>query len=115
MTALVPAPRRAAHALIRFYQLTLSSLVGRQCRYLPSCSSYTDEAIQRHGLWAGSWMGRRPGLPLSSVGRIGLRSALRSPSRRRLVGAPVALWALAHARPMSRARALRPVHPVFMD
>jgi putative membrane protein insertion efficiency factor len=51
------APRRAAHALIRFYQLTLSSLLGRQCRYLPSCSAYADEAIQRHGLWAGGWMG----------------------------------------------------------
>ena len=49
--------RRCAHGAIRFYQLTLSSLVGRQCRHLPSCSDYTDEAIQRHGVWAGSWMG----------------------------------------------------------
>jgi putative membrane protein insertion efficiency factor len=57
VSALVWAPRQAAHALIRFYQLALSSLVGRQCRYLPTCSAYTDEAIERHGLWAGSWMG----------------------------------------------------------
>lgn len=57
MSALVFTPRRAAHALIRFYQLTLSSLAGGQCRYLPSCSAYADEAIERHGLWAGSWMG----------------------------------------------------------
>jgi putative membrane protein insertion efficiency factor len=35
----------------------LSSLIGRQCRYMPSCSEYMDEAIQRHGLWAGGWMG----------------------------------------------------------
>jgi putative membrane protein insertion efficiency factor len=56
VSALIHAPRRAAHALIRFYQLTLSSLVGRQCRYLPSCSAYADEAIERHGVWAGSWM-----------------------------------------------------------
>ena len=49
--------RRAAHLAIRGYQLTLSGLVGRQCRHLPSCSEYTDEAIQRHGLWAGGWMG----------------------------------------------------------
>ena len=48
--------RRAAHAAIRGYQLTLSGLVGRQCRHLPSCSDYTDEAIQRHGLWAGGWI-----------------------------------------------------------
>ncbi len=46
-----------AHLVIRGYQLTLSALVGRQCRHWPSCSSYTDEAIKRHGLWAGGWMG----------------------------------------------------------
>jgi putative membrane protein insertion efficiency factor len=51
------AVRGGAHGLIRGYQLTLSGLVGRHCRYLPSCSEYTDEAIQRHGLWAGGWMG----------------------------------------------------------
>ena len=51
------AARAAAHAAIRFYQLTLSSLIGRECRYLPTCSEYTDVAIQRHGVWAGGWMG----------------------------------------------------------
>jgi uncharacterized protein len=49
--------RRAARALLRGYQLTLSGLIGRQCRYLPTCSAYTDEAIARHGVWAGAWMG----------------------------------------------------------
>ena len=57
MSGPVLAPRRVAHALIRFYQLTLSSLTGRQCRYLPTCSAYVDEAIGRHGLWPGAWMG----------------------------------------------------------
>lgn len=57
MSPLKFAPRSAAHGLIRFYQLTLSSLLGRQCRYLPTCSHYTDEAIARHGVWAGGWMG----------------------------------------------------------
>lgn len=52
-----PFPRRATHFLIRTYQVTLSALIGRQCRYLPTCSTYTDEAIQRHGLWAGGWIG----------------------------------------------------------
>jgi uncharacterized protein len=50
-------PRRFAHVLIRAYQLSLSALIGRQCRYLPTCSEYADEAIARHGLWAGSFMG----------------------------------------------------------
>jgi putative membrane protein insertion efficiency factor len=57
MSQIALAPRRAAHALIRGYQLTLSGLLGRQCRYLPTCSAYADEAIQRHGLWPGAWMG----------------------------------------------------------
>ena len=51
------AIRRAAHYVLRGYQLTLSGLVGRQCRHLPTCSEYADEAIQRHGLWAGGWIG----------------------------------------------------------
>ncbi|MCJ2099150.1 membrane protein insertion efficiency factor YidD [Methylobacterium sp. E-046] len=49
--------RRAAHWVIRGYQLTLSGLIGRQCRHWPSCSEYTDTAIARHGLWPGGWMG----------------------------------------------------------
>lgn len=46
-----------AHLLIRTYQLTLSSVIGRTCRHLPTCSSYMDEAIDRHGVWAGGWVG----------------------------------------------------------
>jgi len=57
LNTLARMPRRLAHAGIRFYQLTLSSLIGRQCRYLPTCSQYTDDAILRYGLWAGGWMG----------------------------------------------------------
>jgi hypothetical protein len=49
--------RQAAHWAIRGYQLTLSGLICRTCRHLPTCSTYTDEAIQKHGFWAGGWMG----------------------------------------------------------
>ncbi len=49
-------PRRFGHALILAYRATLSSVLGRQCRYLPTCSAYADEAVLTHGLWAGSWM-----------------------------------------------------------
>lgn len=50
-------PRRAAHYAIRGYQLSLSAFVGQYCRHLPTCSAYMDEAIARHGLWAGGFMG----------------------------------------------------------
>ena len=43
--------------LIRAYQLTLSPLLGNSCRYEPSCSRYTYEAVQRYGWAKGSWMG----------------------------------------------------------
>lgn len=49
--------RIVGRTLIRLYQLGLSPFMGRQCRYLPTCSSYTEEAINRFGLWAGGWMG----------------------------------------------------------
>ncbi|UFZ06548.1 membrane protein insertion efficiency factor YidD [Bradyrhizobium ontarionense] len=49
-------PRRAARALIWLYRHTLSPLVGYNCRHLPTCSVYADEAIERYGLWAGGWM-----------------------------------------------------------
>jgi uncharacterized protein len=49
-------PRQAGGALIKLYRMTLSPLVGWQCRHLPTCSAYAEEAIDRFGLWAGSWM-----------------------------------------------------------
>jgi uncharacterized protein len=51
------APEFAARGAIRVYRYSLSGLIGRQCRHLPTCSEYTEEAIARHGLWAGGWMG----------------------------------------------------------
>lgn len=44
-------------ALIRAYQLTLSALIGRRCRYLPTCSDYAREAIRLHGAWHGTVLG----------------------------------------------------------
>lgn len=43
--------------LIRMYQWTLSPLLGNACRYYPSCSRYTYEAVERFGSFRGSWMG----------------------------------------------------------
>jgi hypothetical protein len=57
-------PRRPASlllvAVLRMYQLTLSPLVGRQCRFMPSCSNYALEAVVQHGVWRGVYLaGRR--------------------------------------------------------
>jgi putative membrane protein insertion efficiency factor len=49
-------PRRTGQAAIWCYRHTLSPLVGYNCRHLPTCSVYADEAIGRFGLWAGGWM-----------------------------------------------------------
>jgi len=49
-------PRLAGRGLVKVYQYTLSPLIGYECRHLPTCSAYADEALQRHGLWAGGWM-----------------------------------------------------------
>src|SRR4051794_36625192 len=49
-------PRNAGRALIWIYRHTLSPLVGYNCRHLPTCSMYGDEAIERFGLWGGGWM-----------------------------------------------------------
>ena len=43
-------------AMIWIYRHTLSPLVGYNCRHLPTCSVYGDEAIERFGLWGGGWM-----------------------------------------------------------
>ena len=48
---------RFALATIRLYQMTLSKLFTGSCRYYPSCSHYTYEAVERYGLLRGSWMG----------------------------------------------------------
>jgi putative membrane protein insertion efficiency factor len=43
-------------ALIYVYRYTLSPMLGRQCRFEPSCSMYALEALQVHGALRGSWM-----------------------------------------------------------
>jgi putative membrane protein insertion efficiency factor len=48
---------RVVLGLVRAYQLTLSAALGGACRYYPSCSHYTYEAVERYGWVRGSWMG----------------------------------------------------------
>ena len=45
--------------LIRTYQRTMSSALPPTCRFVPSCSEYSYQAIDRHGLARGSWLAMR--------------------------------------------------------
>lgn len=49
-------PASFARGLITVYRYTLSPLLGANCRHLPGCSEYAEEAFGRFGFWAGGWM-----------------------------------------------------------
>ncbi|MBX3001582.1 MAG: membrane protein insertion efficiency factor YidD, partial [Caldilineaceae bacterium] len=49
--------RSVVTGMIRFYQRFISPLLGSSCRYLPSCSQYTLEAVEKYGTLRGGWMG----------------------------------------------------------
>ncbi|MGN6618245.1 MAG: membrane protein insertion efficiency factor YidD [Ilyomonas sp.] len=42
--------------LIKIYQFGISPLLGPKCRFTPTCSQYTVEALQKHGLLKGGWL-----------------------------------------------------------
>lgn len=48
---------RAFLSLIKAYRYLISPLLGQHCRYYPSCSAFTKEAICQHGAIKGSWLG----------------------------------------------------------
>jgi putative membrane protein insertion efficiency factor len=43
--------------LIKIYQLLISPLFPSSCRYTPTCSHYTLEALKKYGLFKGGWLG----------------------------------------------------------
>ena len=43
-------------ALIRFYQTAISPYRLRCCNYIPTCSQYALEAIEKYGAWKGGWL-----------------------------------------------------------
>lgn len=59
MAAILLWPRRLGMLLIRGYQRVVSPALPSSCRFSPSCSQYTLEAIERHGLVRGGWLGAR--------------------------------------------------------
>ncbi len=49
-------PRLGLIALVRAYRLLLSPWVGSGCRFEPTCSAYSLQALDRHGALQGSWL-----------------------------------------------------------
>lgn len=49
--------RHLAAAVIRLYQMTFSAFLGRHCRFNPTCSEYTRQAVLRFGVLRGGWLG----------------------------------------------------------
>ena len=43
-------------SIIRLYQIALSPLLGKNCRFLPTCSQYAIDAINEHGIFKGAYL-----------------------------------------------------------
>ncbi|HUY32253.1 MAG TPA: membrane protein insertion efficiency factor YidD [Pirellulales bacterium] len=54
---LIRLPGRLLIGLVRVYQWTLSPLIGRQCRFTPTCSNYFIGAVQKYGAVRGTLRG----------------------------------------------------------
>ncbi|HYX10201.1 MAG TPA: membrane protein insertion efficiency factor YidD [Bacteroidales bacterium] len=42
--------------IVKIYQYTISPLLGPSCRYTPTCSTYSIQAIKKHGPFKGGWL-----------------------------------------------------------
>ncbi len=51
--------KRVLIACIRGYQYLISPLLGPHCRFHPTCSAYAMEALQRYGVFKGTWLALR--------------------------------------------------------
>ncbi len=56
MKTITQLPAKFLILLIRIYQVTLSPFIGRNCRYIPTCSNYGIEAIKKYGAIKGGWL-----------------------------------------------------------
>ena len=45
--------------LVRIYQYLISPAIGPKCRFTPTCSQYTVEALKKYGLFKGGWLAIR--------------------------------------------------------
>ncbi|MFZ0762165.1 MAG: membrane protein insertion efficiency factor YidD [Candidatus Sulfotelmatobacter sp.] len=57
--------------LLRAYKWAISPLLPPACRFVPTCSEYAMEAVERYGAWRGGWMGLTRVLRCHPFGRAG--------------------------------------------
>ena len=53
------AMRRIIYLAIRFYQQAISPYLPSSCRFAPTCSHYSQEAVLKYGALKGGWLGVR--------------------------------------------------------
>ncbi len=51
--------RAVLMALIKGYQVLISPVIGPRCRFIPTCSHYAAEAVERYGAARGGWLAVR--------------------------------------------------------
>ena len=51
--------KRILIGLIRFYQKAISPMRSPCCRFIPTCSAYAVEAVEKYGAWKGGWLALR--------------------------------------------------------
>lgn len=51
--------KRILIGLIRFYQKAISPMRPPCCRFIPTCSAYAVEAVEKYGAWNGGWLALR--------------------------------------------------------
>jgi putative membrane protein insertion efficiency factor len=56
---------------IKLYQILISPILGPNCRYHPTCSQYSIEALEKHGLFFGSYLAVRRILSCHPWGKSG--------------------------------------------
>lgn len=62
--------KRILIGLIRFYQKAISPMRPPCCRFIPTCSAYAVEAVEKYGAWKGGWLAlRRSFGAIPSIGR----------------------------------------------
>ena len=51
--------KRIAVGAVRIYQFAISPFIGGRaaCRFFPTCSEYTRQSIEKHGVFRGTWLG----------------------------------------------------------